>query len=282
MTTRTLRSASRLAGNAGLGGGYPPRGIRALAPRRRHTALAAAAAVAVLTGVPVSAAAAQGHPAAGPAHRHGRSSASALTTKALFAKVHRAYLHVPAVELSAIPGKSTLRFPRRFVLILRSGRVVAEEFTRSGRNGTTLVARSFRHTYARTAGTTCWRRLRTANPQTLADVGVPFPYTRTRLGIGDKALQPKRTAFGWKVITENNAEFWFLALQPRRPAHLFDQRHLPLKRFITYAIDAKSHLLRSVLIQRPAHRPQHTWLSATLKVTALTTAPRLPMPTPAC
>jgi hypothetical protein len=31
--------------------------------------------------------------------------------------VERAYLHVPAVELSVIPRRSTFRSPRRFVLI---------------------------------------------------------------------------------------------------------------------------------------------------------------------
>jgi hypothetical protein len=112
-------------------------------------------------------------------------------TKALFAKVHRAYLHVPAVALSVIPAKSSLRFPRRFVLILRSGVVVAEKFSRPGRDGVTLVARRFHHTYSRAAGATCWRRLPASNPQTLADVGIPFPYTRVNI----KVLPPEPTAF---------------------------------------------------------------------------------------
>jgi hypothetical protein len=205
-----------------------------------------------------------------------------LTTKSLFAKVHRAYLHVPAVEWSAIPRRSTFRFGRRFVFILKSGRVVAEEFKRSGPNATTLVARSFRHTYARSAGARCWHRLPSSNPQTLTDVGVPFPYTRTPLGIGDKALPPRRTAFGWREATDTIFKFWFLALQPKRPTDLLGPRGLPIKRFITYAIAAESHRLKSLFIQQPAHKPQNTWLSATLKVTALTSAPRLPTPTPVC
>jgi hypothetical protein len=255
MTKRTPGSASeRAVANAAQVDRYSPCRIRASAPRRLHAALAAGAAVAVLTGVPISAAVAQSHTAAVPPHRSGLLSASGLTTRALFAKVHRAYLHAPAVELSVIARKSTLRFPRRFVLILQSGRVVAEEFTRTGRDGTTLVAKSFHQTYARTVGAKCWRRLPASNPQTLTDVGVPFPYTRTALGIGGKALPPQRTAFGWKVATENRAEFWFLVLQPRRPAHLLAQRHLPIKRFITYAIEARSYRLRSLYIQQPAHR----------------------------
>jgi hypothetical protein len=233
---------------------------------RAHAALATATALAVLTaGSAAAAAAPPGQPAA-------------LTTKALFAKVHRAYLHVPAVELSVVPHGSTLRFPRRFVLILRSGVVVAEEFTRSGKNRRTLVARRHHPTYARKAGARCWRRLPSSDPQTLADVRIPFPYTRVHI----KALAPKRTAFGWTVISENRAEFWFLALQPRRPAHLLDKYHLPIKRFITYAVYARSHRLKSLFIQQPSQRPERRWPTATLRVSALTAAPRLPKPAPVC
>jgi DNA-binding transcriptional MerR regulator len=77
-------------------------------------------------------------------------------------------------------------------------------------------------------------------------------------------------------------EFWFLALQPRRPVHLLDHNHLPLKRFITYAIDARSRLLRSLYIQTTSSRPQSTWPTATLLVSPLTAAPQLPTPSPAC
>jgi len=95
-------------------------------------------------------------------------------------------------------------------------------------------------------------------------------------------LPPKATAFGWEVASENRAEFWFLALQRQRPAHLLDRNHLPLKRFITYAIDARSHLLRSLAILQPRRGPESTWPAATLRVSALTTAPRLPVPAPVC
>jgi hypothetical protein len=249
---------------AGMTPAIPNRTVRVL-----YVGVAAATLLAVLTG--------------GPASLAARRAVRGLTTKALFAQVHRSYLHVPAVEMSALPRESTLRFPRRFVFVLHKGQVVAEEFTRSGRDATTLVARTFRHTYARPAGATCWRRLPSSNPQTLLDVGVPFPYTRTGLGIGDKALPPKKTSFGWVVATDTLVEYWFLALQRHRPAHLLDQYHLPIKRFITYAIDGKSHRLRSLFIQVPnSRRKQSKWLSATFKVTALTRAPQVPMPTPLC
>src|SRR5215469_411020 len=91
-----------------------------LARRGLYTAVTAVAALAVLASGPASLAASNA-----PA----RPAAVSLTTKALFAEVHRAYLHVPAVEMTVVPSKSTLGFPRKFVFILRSGRVVGEEFT---------------------------------------------------------------------------------------------------------------------------------------------------------
>ena len=289
--------ATQAAASAGPADGRAHLSISVSARRRLRAALAAAAALAVLTGGSAPAAVASEsfgaalsprHPGQFPATRAGSADKvlgspawkiiGSPKTKALLAKVHRAYLHVPAVELSVIPRKSTFGFPRRFVLILRSGVVVAEEFTRPGRDGTTLVARRHHPTYARKSGAKCWRRLAAADPRTLADVGVPFPYTRVTI----KVLPPRRTAFGWDVASENRAEFWFLALQRTRPAHLLDRHHLSLKRFITYAIDAKSHRLRFIYIQQPSNRPQKAWLKATLRVSTRTSAPRLPAPTPAC
>jgi hypothetical protein len=232
-------------------------------PRWLRATLAAAASLAALTAGSASATAAP------------RTHPAAITTNALLAKVHRAYLHVPAVELSVIPGRSSIRTPRKFVLILRSGVVVAEEFTRSGRGGTTLVARRGHPTYARPAGAKCWHRLPSSDPQTLADVGIPFPYTRERI----KALQPRGTPSGWKVLTDNRAEFWFMAVQPRPPAETSRGYR---NRFITYTIGVKSHRLTSYYVQQPSKRPSRTWRYATLRVTALTTAPHLPTPAPAC
>lgn len=230
-----------------------------------RTALAAAAALAVLAAGSAPAAAAS------------PSQGAAITTQALFAKVHRAYLQVSAVELTVITRRSTIRIPRRFVLVLRSGVVIAEEFTRSGREGTTLVARRHQPTYARTAGAKCWRRLPSSDPQTLFDVGMPFPYSR----LHTKALQPRRTASGWKVLQDNRAEYWFLAVRQRPPAE-----HKPgggyRSWFITYTIDPKSHRFTSILVEQPSERPEKDWIKATLRVTALTAAPRLPKPAPAC
>ena len=232
-------------------------------PRWLRTALAAAATLAALAAGSASATAA-------PPNRP-----AAITTKVLLAEVHRAYSRVAAVELSVVPGRSSIRTPRKFVLILRSGVVVAEEFTRSGRGGTTLVARRGHATYARPAGAKCWHRLSSSDPQRLADVGVPFPYTRERI----KALRPRRTPSGWKVLTDNRAEYWFMAVQPAPPAETSKGYR---NRFIIYTIDVRSHRLTSYYVQQPSKRPARTWLKAILGVTALTTAPRLPVPAPAC
>ncbi len=262
----------------------------------RRAALTAAVALAVLGTGSASAIAAthgnqgarsQGGGGAGRVRLAGRPTdrpagkvigPGSAKVKALIAKVNRAYHHVPAVELAIIPRQATFRTPRRFVLILRSGRVVAEEFTRAGHGGTMLVATRPGRTYSRPAGARCWRRLPASSPQSLADVGMPFPYPR----IGIKVLPPKATSSGWTVMSENRAEFWFLALQPRRPAHLLDASHQPLKRFITYTIGTRSYRLRYVYIQYPSSRPQRTWPAATLKATALPAAPRLPRTAPAC
>ncbi len=186
----------------------------------RRTALAAAAALAVLAASSASATAAthsnqaarsqrgaaadRGRRADTPADQPAGKFAGpgSAKVKVLFAKVNRAYRHVPAVELAVIPRQSTFRTPRRFVLILRSGRVVAEEFARAGHGGTTLVATRPGPTYSRPPGARCWRRLPASSPQTLADVGMPFPYPRITI----KVLAPKATPAGWKVISENRAE----------------------------------------------------------------------------
>ena len=212
--------------------------------------------MAVLTGVPLSTAAAQSHTAAALTHRSGLFSASHMMTKALFVKVHRAYLHVPAVELSVIPRKSTLRFPRRFVLILRSGVLVARNSGgqaathsrwRRGVSTTPTPARQ-----ARPAGAVCLRRTEDAR--------------RRRHSFSLHPREDQGIVAGTdghrKVATENRAQFRFLALQRQRPAQLLDRHHLPIKRFITYAIDAKSHRLRSLYIQQPQHRPQSSWPTA--------------------
>lgn len=62
-------------------------------------------------------------------------------------------------------------------------------------------------------------------------------------------LPPKATPAGPRVASEDNAQYWFLALRRHRPAHLTGHHHRPLKRFVTYPIDPKSHLLKSVFIQ---------------------------------
>jgi hypothetical protein len=91
---------------------------------------------------------------------------------ALLARVHRAYEHVSAVTTSV-----TLRgMNARFTLLLHQGVTVAEEFVGGTSTGTTtLVAHGAGPTYAREAGTSCWRRLAATDQQSLEDVGLRFP-----------------------------------------------------------------------------------------------------------
>ena len=64
----------------------------------------------------------------------------------------------------------------RFTLLLRQGVAVAEEFVGVTSTGTTtLIAHGTGPTYAREAGTSCWRRLATTDQQSLEDVGLRFP-----------------------------------------------------------------------------------------------------------
>ncbi len=190
--------------------------------------------------------------------------------KALLARVHRAYRQVGAIELSAVPRESTFSFPRRFVLILRQGTVVAEEFSRPGSRGITVVARRFGPTYARDAGARCWHRLPSTDPRTLVDVGFPFPYSRH----GMKVIAPQPTSFGWLLKSEHKDNYWFLATQRtfvRSP-----------KQFVNYSIDGKSHQIRSIYVQIIEGRQQSKWPVARLTVRTLASSPRLPTPAPVC
>jgi hypothetical protein len=190
--------------------------------------------------------------------------------RALIARVRDAYRHVRAVEMSAVPRRSTFTFPRRLVLILRQGTVVAEEFTRPGSHGLTVIARRGGPAYARAAAARCWHRLRSSDPRTLVDVGLPFPYSRR----GMKVAPPEATRFGWILKSEHHERYWFLAAE---------RAYVPSpKRFVSYAIDARSHRIRSIYVQIVQGKQPKRWPAATLRVTTLTRPPRLPSTTPAC
>lgn len=117
-------------------------------------------------------------------HPHGNAVGLSLLKR-----VNAAYRHVPAVQTSArINGVSD-----RFTLLLRNGVATAEQFVGAGPGGTTtLVARGTGPTFAREAGSTCWRRLEPTDSQSLEDVGIRFPDAYRML-----VKAPRRAGGAW-------------------------------------------------------------------------------------
>ncbi len=108
---------------------------------------------------------------------------------ALLERVHHAYADVPAVALTGQAG--TLSF--RFIVVLRSGIVVAEQFEgREPSKVTMLVARRGGPTFAREPGTSCWRALRSSDPQAFENIGLQFP-DQPRM----RVRAPRTTSTGW-------------------------------------------------------------------------------------
>jgi hypothetical protein len=198
---------------------------------------------------------------------------------ALFARMQAGYAHAAAVELTVLSRGSRHRVFGHFVLKLHRGIVVAERFVAPGAVPVDLVASMDSSTYLRQPSRGCWRRLPSSDPRTLEDVGLPFPYGR----LPGKAMVPKRNGNTWTLPTENRENFWYLATQ---------NAYKPTaKRFVVYTVDAESRQIRSIEVQAlkngtmEVHAQDHpptAWWTAHLSATTLTSAPRLPAPTPTC
>jgi hypothetical protein len=198
---------------------------------------------------------------------------------AYFATMHGAYLHTPGLRLTVVSRGSTHAVYGHFLLKLRAGMVVAEEFVGSGGDPNRVVARRGGLTVAWQAGERCWRRVPRTDPRTLTDVGLPYPYPRA----GAKAMAPRRKGSNVLLTIEDPDKVWFLATQ-NAYGH-------SAKRIVTYTVDASSDRIRSIAIRaikggnediRPrVHRPAHWW-TATVRVTTLTSAPHLPRAAPSC
>jgi hypothetical protein len=141
----------------------------------------------------------------------------------------------------------------RFTLVLRHGVAVGEEFVGATSTGTsTLVARGPGPTYAREAGTSCWRRLSATDQQSLEDVGLRFPDGyKTTVG------SPTRAGSVWLLPIHTEGRF------PGEGGS-----------FVMH-IDAKTMLIESET-GRVGGQP------LTNHVTALRHSPTLPSPQPAC
>jgi hypothetical protein len=198
---------------------------------------------------------------------------------AFFATMHRAYLHTPAVTMTIVGRGSKKGIFGHFLLRLRAGRVVGEEFSGSRGDPNRLVARRGGPTYAWHAGKRCWRRVPSSDPRTLTDVGLPYPYPRAVA----KTMVPLLQGGDLIVTTENPDKVWFLATQ-----NVYGRSS---KRFVTYTVDSRSDLIRSIAIRaikggkrdvRPHARPLTHWWTARVRVATLGSPPRLPQPAPAC
>jgi hypothetical protein len=199
--------------------------------------------------------------------------------RALLARVHTAYLRAAGVELSVISRGARVSSFGRFLVQLRGGVDVAEEFVGSGPGAMELVARQGGPTHVHDAGQKCWRPLAASDPRTLADVGLPYPYSNRP----SKVMPLRHVATGWVLPTENGENFWFLATQAA---------YLPIaKRFMTYTINAKSLQIKAIYIQaltngtrniRALRHPKPIWLTARLRVKSLTTPPRIASASPTC
>jgi hypothetical protein len=194
-------------------------------------------------------------------------------------RIHSAYTNAAGIELTVSARGSTHSVFGRFIIRLRRGVVVGEQFVSSGPTPIELVARAGGSTYQRRVGRACWHPLASSDPRTLQDVGLPFPFGR----LPGKAKQSERHGKDWILRTENKENFWFLATQTRyKPT---------VKRFVTYTIDAKSGRVTSMFIQalkngtmniRAQKHPPAEWWTASLQVKTLAAAPRLRTPTPTC
>jgi hypothetical protein len=96
-------------------------------------------------------------------------------------------------------------------------------------------------------------------------------------------MAPRRQGRDLILRTENPDKVWFLATQ-----NVYGRSS---KRIVTYTVDARSDHIRSIAIQavkggtkvvRPHHHRPIQWWTAKVRVTTLTSPPRLPMPAPAC
>ncbi|HLY85150.1 MAG TPA: hypothetical protein VKO84_01370 [Gaiellaceae bacterium] len=168
---------------------------------------------------------------------------------ALLRQVHAAYLHVPAAQTRARIGAES----EHFTLVLQAGITTAEQFVAIGPSGSiVLVARRGGPTYAREAGTTCWRRLAQSNPQTLEDVGLRFPDDYRMF-----VKAPRRAGAAWLLPVAGSG------------------RYPDEKGTFTFHINANTMLVQSEV----SHISGHT---LTNHVKALNRAPRLTTPTPTC
>jgi hypothetical protein len=179
---------------------------------------------------------------------------------ALLARVARSYRHVPGVELSS----ATQSASPRLRLWLCAGTITGEEFITADTVPVTLVAEGSAATFVRDAAKGCWRRLPPDDPQTLTNIGEPFPFD-----YDPKLMLMHRAATGQQITVETISKFW-------RWTSRVHTGKVPVKSFLTYTID------NSLRLQSVHVRTSDLTVNAVLRVTTLATPPALPRPAPIC
>jgi hypothetical protein len=199
--------------------------------------------------------------------------------RALLARVHAAYLHSAGVQMAVISRGPRVSSFGQFLVQLRRGVDVAEEFIGAGADGTEIVERRGGPAYERDAARNCWRPLAASDPRTLVDVGLPYPDSN----LPSKVMQPRHEATAWLLSTEDREYFWFLATQATY--------HPIAKRFVSYTIDAQTLLIRSISMQalqngtmdvHARRHPKLIWLTAKLRVRTLAAPPLIASAKPSC
>jgi uncharacterized protein YaiE (UPF0345 family) len=161
---------------------------------------------------------------------------------ALLSRVHRAYMSVPAVSVTARIGSR----PSRFTIILRSGIVTAEQFVYgTGADALMLVASGSATTYRRQPGSSCWQKVPAA--QSLDAIGLPFPDS-AHMNVG----KPEHTTSGWLLPVSGDGG----------PS--------------TFAIAGTTFRLRSITVRSPGTP------AIVEQVSVLRVAPRLDTASPRC
>lgn len=161
---------------------------------------------------------------------------------ALLARVHRAYMNVPAVSVTARLGSQ----PSRFTVMLHSGIVTAEQFVfGNGPGALVLVASGSTTTYGRQPGSSCWRKVPAT--QSLDSIGLPFPDPPHM-----NVAKPERTTTGWLLPATGGGGAY------------------------TFAVDGTTLRLRSITVRE---RGAPTVVE---QVSVLREAPPLDTPSPRC
>jgi len=170
------------------------------------------------------------------------ATVKAIDRPTLLKRVRQAYKPVPGVLATV----HTASFSVRFTMMLRAGRVVAEQSVSQNHSGTTTLVTRGSTTFGRAPGKSCWTISRP--PGQLKEIGIAYPGDP-----GMKAIGSQKTATGW-LLKVGFAGAGSLS---------------------NLAVDGGSSLLKSAVLNSHGRRYlEH--------ITSLRSAPKLAVPEPRC